>query len=84
MRNIRNRKFTPCGQLNNSIKNGDWRQLLLEVNEDSPGILVGDFLDMIAFFYNFDLTIKSHICLSKDTKKKTKNVKRRFKLGRRT
>ena len=63
MRNTRNQKFAPCGQLNNLIPNGDWRQLLPEVNEDSPGILVGDFLDMIASFYNFDPTIKSHICL---------------------
>ena len=75
MRNTRNQKFVPCGQLNNLIKNGDWRQLLPEVNEDSPGILVGDFLDMIASFYKFDPTIKSHICLLYETKKRLKMSK---------
>ena len=68
MRNTRNQKFVSCGELNELIKKGDWRQLLPEVNDDSPGIIVGDFLDMIASFYDFDMTIKSHLCLSYETK----------------
>lgn len=68
MRNIGNQKFVSCGELNKLIKKGDWRQLLLEVEDDSPGINVGDFLDMIASFNDFDPTIKSHLCLTYETK----------------
>ena len=52
-RNTSNQKVVPCGQSNDLIKKGDWRQLLPEVNNDYPGILVRDFLDMIASLYNF-------------------------------
>ena len=68
-------KFVHNGEVNESIKKGDWKDLILEENDESPGITVGEMLDIITEFYGVDPATNPYLCFQYETKKRIKTQK---------
>ena len=67
-RKSRNQKFVPDGNLNEMIKNGDWREHY-DANAD---MTVGELLHVIGTYYDMSPWVTDHLCLSYGTKRRTK------------
>ena len=74
MSNARNQKFVPCGELNDLIKKGDWRQLLPEVNDNSPTLMEIFFIWLHLSIILIGQSNPTYVCHTKQdkTKQKTK------------
>ena len=80
-RMVRNQKFADNSRVNETIKQGAWK----DIYANDPSICIDDFLDDIAEFFELDDEISEKLCLSYDTLARihmtTKHLNR-FKDGR--
>ena len=73
LRNSHDCKFVDCGQLNNLIRQGDWRNLYSpELDHDGNSLTVGEFLEMIGEYYEMEEDIASRLSLSYESKARTR------------
>jgi hypothetical protein len=62
-RMVRNQKFVPNSPLNVTIKQGAWKELY----PNDEKITVGEFLDIIADYFDMEDEVSERLCLSFDT-----------------